>query len=79
MDLTAHAGLPLVSETLLALGLDAVVRDELRLRVRHRGYSEFDKLHACVLTHAAGGECVEDIRVLARDLAYFFERTAGVQ
>jgi Transposase DDE domain group 1 len=67
MDLTAHAGLPLVSETLLALGLDAVVRDELRLRVRHRGYSEFDKLHACVLIQAAGGECVEDVRILARD------------
>lgn len=67
MDLTAHAGLPLVSETLLALGLDAVVRDQLRLRVRHRGYSEFDKLHACVLIQAAGGECVEDIRILARD------------
>lgn len=67
MDLTAHAGLTLVSETLLALGLDTVVRDCLRVRMRRRGYREFDKLQAIVLVQAAGGECVEDVRVLARD------------
>jgi len=67
MDLTARAGLTLVSETLLALGLDQVVGLRLPLRERHRGYSEFDKLHAVVLVQAAGGECVEDVRVLARD------------
>lgn len=67
MDLTAHAGLPLVAETLLALGVDALVRDGLRLRTRQRGYAEFDKLQAIVLIQAAGGDCVEDVRVLARD------------
>lgn len=67
MDLTARAGLTLVSETLLALGLEDVVRRRLALRVRERGYSEFDKLHAVVLVQAAGGECVEDVQILARD------------
>ncbi len=67
MELTAHAGLTLVSETMLALGLDGVANDRLRLRPRARGYSEFDKLHGVVLVQAAGGECVEDVRVLARD------------
>ncbi len=67
MDLTARAGLPLVAETLLALGVDDLVRDGLRLRVRARGYTEFDKLQAIVLIQAAGGDCVEDVRVLARD------------
>jgi DDE family transposase len=67
MELTAHAGLPLVSETMLALGLDEVVEECLRLRTRARGYTEFDKVHAVVLVQAAGGECVEDVRVLARD------------
>ncbi len=67
MTLTARAGLTLVSETMLALGLDEIVRSRLPLRERHRGYSEFDKLHAVVLVQAAGGECVEDVRVLARD------------
>lgn len=67
MDLTARAGLTLVSETMLALGLDEIVRTQLPLRERHRGHSEFDKLHAVVLVQAAGGECVEDVRILARD------------
>lgn len=67
MDLTAHAGLTLIAETLLALGVDGLVREGLRLRVRQRGYGEFDKLHAIVLVQAAGGDCVEDVRVLARD------------
>lgn len=67
MDLTAFAGLTLVSETMLALGLDEVVRERLQLRERHRGHHEFDKLHALVLVQAAGGDCVEDVRILARD------------
>ncbi len=67
MDLTARAGLTLVSETMLAVGLDEVVTTTLRLRARDRGYTEFDKLHALVLVQAAGGECVEDVRVLGND------------
>src|SRR5262245_8228046 len=67
MDLTARAGLTLVSEVMLALGVAEIVQVRLALRRRKRGYSEFDKLHAVVLVQAAGGECVEDVRVLARD------------
>ncbi len=67
MNLTAHAGLPLVAETMLALGLDDVVRAGLRFRLRQRGFAEYAKLQALVLLVAAGGECVEDIRVLADD------------
>lgn len=67
MNVTAWAGLTLVSETMLALGLDDLVGTRLPLRERQRGYSEFDKFHAIVLVQAAGGECVEDVRILARD------------
>ena len=67
MDLTSRAGLTLVSEAMLALGLDEVARSRLDLRRRRRGFAEFDKLHAVILVQAAGGECVEDVDVLARD------------
>jgi len=67
MDLTAQAGLTLVAETMLALGLDDVVRGNLRVRRRRRGLSEFDKVAAVVLLQAAGGDRVEDIRVLRGD------------
>jgi hypothetical protein len=69
MELTAQAGLILVAETLMALGMEAVVTAELRLRKRRRGLSEYDKLQAIVLLLAAGGECVEDVRVLRQDAA----------
>ncbi|MBP1774377.1 MAG: transposase, family [candidate division NC10 bacterium] len=67
MDLTAHAGLTLVAETLLAVGLESVVQEQLRLRVRQRGHPEFTKLQTCLRIVAAGGDCVEDVRILARD------------
>ena len=69
MDLTARAGLVVVAETLMALGMEEVVRRELRVRRRQRGLEEFDKLLASVLLLAAGGERVEDIRVLREDTA----------
>lgn len=67
MDLTAQAGLTLVAETMLALGIDELVARHLRVRKRRRGFDEFDKVAAVVLVLAAGGECVEDVRVLAGD------------
>ena len=69
MDLTAQAGLVLVAETMMALGMEEVVQSELHLRRRQRGYTEADKLLALVLLLAAGGECVEDVRVLQSDPA----------
>ena len=65
MDLTARAGLVVVAETLLALGLDEVVGRELRVRRRQRGLGEFDKVQAIVLLLAAGGERVEEVRAPA--------------
>jgi hypothetical protein len=68
MDLTARAGLSLVAEAVLALGLDDVVRGRVRLLKRRRGLDDFEKLLVVVLMLAAGGECVEDVEILRRDL-----------
>ena len=38
-DVTARAGLPLVVETMRALGLDEVAREQLPKPVRERGFS----------------------------------------
>jgi Transposase DDE domain group 1 len=70
MDLTARAGLILVTEAMLALGLEELVSARLDIRRRRRGFTAFDKLHALILVQAAGGECVEDARVLARDAGF---------
>ena len=64
---TGRAGLPLVLETLRALGLEPVIREQVRVRERQSGYSEVEKVEALILLLAAGGTCLDDIRVLQAD------------
>jgi hypothetical protein len=66
-DVTARAGLPLVVETMRALGVDEVAASELPRPRRQRGFAAQHKLEAIVTLIAAGGERVEDARVLADD------------
>lgn len=65
--LTGRAGLPLVVETLRALGLERVIEAEVRVRQRASGYPEAAKVEALVLLLAAGGDCLDDIAVLNAD------------
>jgi hypothetical protein len=66
-DVTARAGLPLVIETLRALGVDEVAGTELPPPQRQGGFGPAAKLEALVTLIAAGGDRVEDVRVLAED------------
>jgi hypothetical protein len=74
---TGRAGLPLVLETMRALGLDQAIADHVHVRERQHGDPEAAKVEALVLLLAAGGECLDDIRVLQADagLARLLERT----
>ena len=64
---TGRAGLPLVLETMRALGLDQAIAQHVRVRERQSGYTETEKIEALVLLLAAGGTCVDDLRVLQAD------------
>jgi hypothetical protein len=66
-DVTARAGLPLVVEAMRALGVDDSVRRELPAAKRQGSYSTEEKLESLVTLLAAGGDRVEDIRVLSED------------
>lgn len=68
-EVTGRVGLTLVVEAARALGLDDVVAQKLKLAQRRRGASEYAKLEALILLLAAGGDRVEDIRVLSKDQA----------
>jgi Transposase DDE domain group 1 len=65
--LTSRAGLPLVLETMRALGLDRAIAQHVQVRERRSGYSETEKIEALVLLLAAGGDCLDDIAVLQAD------------
>jgi len=64
---TGRAGLPLVLETMRALGLEQVIREQVKVRERQSGYSEVEKVEALVLLLAGGGDCLDDIAVLQAD------------
>ncbi len=66
-SLTAHAGLPMVLETMRALGLSDDLNRTLGIRRRHSGATDAQKVEALVLLMAAGGECVGDVEVLRAD------------
>ena len=66
-DVTARAGLPLVVETLRALGVDELAQAALPEPKRRRGFTPAQKLEALVTLLAAGGDRVEDIRILSED------------
>src|SRR5271170_5462944 len=65
--LTGHAGLPLVLETMRALGVSKMLDGALGIRQRNSGASDAQKVEALVLLMAAGGESVEDVEVLRAD------------
>lgn len=65
--LTGRGGLPLVVETLRALGLEGVIEAEVQVRQRASGYTDVAKVEALVLLLAAGGDCLDDIAVLQAD------------
>ena len=66
-DVTARAGLPLVVETMRALGVDELARAALPEPKRRRGFTPAQKLEALVTLLAAGGDRVEDVRILSED------------
>jgi len=66
-DITARAGLPLVVETMRALGLEQVATKKLGRPKRQRGFAPEQKLEAIVTLIAAGGDRMEDIRILSQD------------
>src|SRR6202789_215364 len=66
-SLTAHAGLPIVLETMRALSLSDGLNRTLGIRRRNSGATDAQKVEALVLLMAAGGDCVDDIEVLRAD------------
>lgn len=66
-EVTARAGLPLIVEALHAVRLDEEIEATLHVGRCDRVYSALEKIEALLLLVAAGGDRIEDIRILAED------------
>ena len=62
-----HAGLLSVSRVYRSLGLPALVAANLSLRKRQRGFTEAQFIESICLLQSVGGECPEDMHLLAGD------------
>jgi len=80
--LTSHGGLPLVVETCEALGFGGLVKQQVRIKQRNRGYMESKYVESVIALMVAGGDCLEDIERLSSDaglkLSTLRLRTPGV-
>jgi len=63
---TAWASLPLVTELFYRMGLDRVINEEIRDR-RTQGYTDAEQILSLILLNIAGGESVEDLKMLEGD------------
>lgn len=66
-EVTGRAGLPLLLETMMALHVGRAVKQHLKLRKRNAGFSEAEMVEGLVLLLGAGGECLDDLTILAAD------------
>ena len=64
---SAHAGLLCISRAYRSLGLPGLIAANLSLRKRQRGFAEAQLIEAICLLQAVGGECPEDMHLLAGD------------
>jgi hypothetical protein len=62
-----HAGLLATSRAYRSLGVPDLIASSVKLRKRLRGYSEGQMTESLVLLQTVGGDCPEDIRLLAHD------------
>jgi len=67
---TPRAGLLSVAEQMRAMGLPAVVEEELGSTKGGSGFSDWEVVESFLLMLADGGECVEDLGVLRSDRAF---------
>jgi len=64
---SAYAGVLATSRVFRSLGLPTVIESALKLKKRQRGFSEAQMVENLVLLQTLGGDCPEDISLLARD------------
>ena len=62
-----HAGLLATSRAYRSLGVPDLIAAQLKLRKRQRGYSEGQMSESLILLQTVGGDCPEDMRLLAND------------
>jgi len=67
LSLTSLGGLPIILEVAKSLGLEKLFNKNVKVKIRKRGYSEYQMAMAIILTFLAGGESLEDVDKIRLD------------
>ena len=65
--MTALAGLPVYLDLASVLGLADHIRTHMHVRESHQGWTDEQVILSLVLLNIAGGDCVDDIKILEKD------------
>jgi hypothetical protein len=65
--MTAMAGLPIYLDLASVLGLGDCIRAHVHVRQSEQGWTDEQAVMAMTLLNVAGGDCVEDIKILEKD------------
>jgi hypothetical protein len=69
--MTALGGLPVYLDLAQVIGLSKSVQQHLKVRAGGQGWTDVQMVLALVLLNLAGGDCVEDIKVLEEPMMVF--------
>jgi len=65
--MTALAGLPIYLDLATVLGIDDCIRAHMHVRESGQGWTDEQAVLSLMLLNLAGGDCVDDIRILEKD------------
>ena len=65
--MTALAGLPIYLELASVLGVAESIRAHVHVRKSGQGWTDEQAILSLILLNLAGGDCVDDIRILEKD------------
>jgi hypothetical protein len=65
--MTALAGLPVYLELARAIGLSKSIERHLKIRKGGQGWTDSQIVLSLVLLNLAGGDCVDDVKILEAD------------
>jgi hypothetical protein len=68
-SVTSYGGLPLVCDTMRALGVTSAAQKHIDMNKRSRLFDEATMVESFVLLFAAGGDCLDDFSILKEDKA----------
>ena len=65
--MTALAGLPIYLDLAKVVGLSKSIQKHLKVRINGQGWTDTQMVLSLVLLNLAGGDCVEDLKILEAD------------